>query len=1314
MRRLITALLMSSLVLVAAGCGSDDEEAPGENAQENATTNNDTQNNDDPQANDDPQTNDDPNSEEGPTLDLPSTFSLSAEVGQQVEDSVSVSNTGDAGLTVDFDVQDDWLELEPLELSLDAGETQDLTLRATCPDEEGQFDAEVAVATNDTGADGSTLTVSLTCEPGAFGSVEINLVGLPSGAAPTIALLDSDGESAYDIAGEGLIDEVDAGDYTVVPEAFDDDGAVYVAGEQSISVESGETTQVDVEYEVGYGAVEVSVDGLPGGVEHQLELVGDESYQVPQDGVIADVFPGSYTLEASDVEDGLATYVADDVADIMVTSDETTDVDVTYEVVTADLSVEIEGLPSGVDADVDVVGGELDETISATTSFNDILPGEYTIAANDVDDADASYRSSSQTVEIESGDELTVTVEYVEVPGTLEITIGGLDIEGLAEADANVTVSGANFDADITAAGTTTLNDVPPGSYDLIVADAVQGPATFVGDDVTAEVGSDATTSVTIEYEVVLGNLHVDATGLPDGLEMAADIEGPDFSESIDEPTNFSDLLPGDYTVDFSAQTTGDLIYDPDPSEADFTVESGTTTDAIADYSIRPGTLDINVNIPDSIEVNFSVDDGGISVHDFTANGPMLESVDLEPGNYEITTDGTMEDEWGNEFIFHGTDTVIAVESGGSHTRSVSTQTPTEVTTEDDDIDEYGSLRAVIDRVNPDSEITFADDIGEIALDEMITIDKPLSLLGNTDSEVVITESDESPARLFEISLTGDEDEDDEVLIQDLVFEDSRTAFRVNTTDADVTFFGTEFRDNQATSFGGAAIYVWSTEGTNVVIRDSHFHGNTTSDSSFERGGGALRVFTGSAANPVSVRVQDSTFDGNQSQHHGGAIWIDAVVELELEDVTLENNTAGANGGAVYSRGGSVNTERVVAVDNSAEDEGGAFWLHTGTIEESHFKDNVANLYGGAIFIYEEGARTNLRRSLFEGNRTTINNAGGGAVLVDGHALISNSTFSGNIAEEGIGGAVRVNGEGNVNIQYSTMIDNDSQFLGRAIGGYPGSNIRMRGNFVVDNGSTAMPDVGTTDDDNPIISQGYNVIGRVPEGLNTDLEDNFDYQDTDILNDPDGFSYQPLADNGGFTETYALDEGSDGYLDIGANECRRLDLFLNRMTDDQRGEPRPAGAHCSRGALEVDAHAERFVDVDLPDEFGSGSFEGAGGLTWEYSEARAVAPITPEGSSVVMESVGASISTTVPGGAKSLSFFYRKYGSSDELRQIRVLVDGSQVRATDTFGDFNGFVLGYSVLEVEDLDLDDDFELTIENSPPGGEGAVQIDNITWH
>jgi hypothetical protein len=149
-----------------------------------------------------------------------------------------------------------------------------------------------------------------------------------------------------------------------------------------------------------------------------------------------------------------------------------------------------------------------------------------------------------------------------------------------------------------------------------------------------------------------------------------------------------------------------------------------------------------------------------------------------------------------------------------------------------------------------------------------------------------------------------------------------------------LTVVGSTFLDNHTLNAGsdGGAIY---TAGSTVLVRGSHFEGNSSQDS-----GGAVR------------------FDDSPTQ---------------VTDCTFHANTAAANGG-------------------------GAIFIRSGTVlqvDASRFTQNVAD-YGGAATVWNDAGQATFRNCLFQGNG---GNSLAGALYSDDQLTVHSSTFEGNWPE---------------------------------------------------------------------------------------------------------------------------------------------------------------------------------------------------------------------------------------------------------------------------------------------------------------------------
>jgi hypothetical protein len=98
--------------------------------------------------------------------------------------------------------------------------------------------------------------------------------------------------------------------------------------------------------------------------------------------------------------------------------------------VTGSLQVTVTGLPAGTDAAVTVTGpGGYQAAVTATTTLDGLVPGQYTVSAGSVTSGSEAYTSTppSRTVAVAAGETAAVTVTYVAEPRpSLDLDIAGL------------------------------------------------------------------------------------------------------------------------------------------------------------------------------------------------------------------------------------------------------------------------------------------------------------------------------------------------------------------------------------------------------------------------------------------------------------------------------------------------------------------------------------------------------------------------------------------------------------------------------------------------------------------------------------------------------------------------------------------------------------------------------------------------------------------------------------------------------------------------------------------------------------------------
>lgn len=350
-------------------------------------------------------------------------------------------------------------------------------------------------------------------------------------------------------------------------------------------------------------------------------------------------------------------------------------------------------------------------------------------------------------------------------------------------------------------------------------------------------------------------------------------------------------------------------------------------------------------------------------------------------------------------------------------------------------------------------------------------------------------------------------------------------------------------------------------------------------DNSSESSGGAIMVNGG-----VNV-INNSLFQGNYSNGRGGAIFARDDEDLNPNTLTINNtdfisNVAeylgvgvyGGNGGAIqaYSEAGTVTVEMNDAnlIGNQAlgiglgEARGGAIYIDEYqpitstilfTINNTTIDGNHADEDGGAL--WNRGGYVTINNSTLSHNSAT-GVSGGIFTYSTSRVVLNNSTLSGNTAEFW-GAFYNAYTAGEMFLNNVTISSNSSP--GEEIRAWIGAPIHFRSS-IIDLNQTCAGD---------IVSHGYN-IGPAA-GCNFTATG-----DQDV--DPE---LEPLADNGGPTETHALpatslaiDEGNPAgcEADFDGDGVPEGIFFL-----DQRGEARvnipgvgnePPDNPCDVGAYE--------------------------------------------------------------------------------------------------------------------------------------------------
>ena len=259
---------------------------------------------------------------------------------------------------------------------------------------------------------------------------------------------------------------------------------------------------------------------------------------------------------------------------------------------------------------------------------------------------------------------------------------------------------------------------------------------------------------------------------------------------------------------------------------------------------------------------------------------------------------------------------------------------------------------------------------------------------------------------------------------------------------------------------------------------------------------------------------------------------VNSGITVILDSLIIENG-AGTTGAGIYNSG-TLEVNNSTFSGNSANDMGGGIYnLGTLEVNNSTFSGNSTAYYGGGI--YNLGTLT-VDNSTFSGNFSID----GGGIYNRGTLEVNNNTFSGNSADLGGG----IFNDGTLIVDNSTFSSNSASSSG---GGIYNSSFGLLGfkNTILANSLSGL--------------DCYNNSGSVDPGNTNNLVETQSGCGTPaITSDP---LLAPLADNGGATQTMALNIGSPA-IDAGDNAACE--------SSDQRGITRPQGILCDLGAYEFD------------------------------------------------------------------------------------------------------------------------------------------------
>ncbi|HYW31040.1 MAG TPA: hypothetical protein VE869_05980, partial [Gemmatimonas sp.] len=471
--------------------------------------------------------------------------------------------------------------------------------------------------------------------------VGVAVTGLPSGTDAAITLTSPLGASQEVIASQRVTGA--GGRWTVGTRAVRGSGFTYTPtpASDTSTVLAGDSIGFRVAYTVSTGAIAVMVSGLPAGSDAQFTVTGPNGFSQSHGGTstLTDLAPGTYTVTAPNVllsgalfKPAAATQQVTVSASLVAAP-----VTIAYAPSTATLVLDIDGAPGGATDYVRLTGpGGYQRAVSGSTAINGLVPGAYTITANDIVQPVATWRAATATSQATLvGDRTdTVAVRYALSTGSIALLVNGLP----GGTSAAVTVTGpAGFARVVT--GTATLLGLVPGTYTVTAANVAAGAESY-GPTGSAQsvqvVASLVATPAAITYRLRQASLHVRVNGAGGATAEMVRVTGPNgFDRSMSASTTFEAMVPGQYTIEAADITTPSVILRAGSPTTlrTLTLDSRDTVDV--QYAPITGLIVVNVTgLPASTNANLQVTGPNGYIAPATGNGTLVR---LVPGSYTLT-----------------------------------------------------------------------------------------------------------------------------------------------------------------------------------------------------------------------------------------------------------------------------------------------------------------------------------------------------------------------------------------------------------------------------------------------------------------------------------------------------------------------------------------------------------------------------------------------------------------------------------------------------------------------------------------------------
>lgn len=344
---------------------------------------------------------------------------------------------------------------------------------------------------------------------------------------------------------------------------------------------------------------------------------------------------------------------------------------------------------------------------------------------------------------------------------------------------------------------------------------------------------------------------------------------------------------------------------------------------------------------------------------------------------------------------------------------------------------------------------------------------------------------------------------------------------------------------NSAGGAGGALAFLTAWPSTVSMDTTQVQYNSATGD------GGGIYLARNSQLSDGSGATHPAAYapiSGNQAGGNGGGVSGGPGATVELERAAVSDNSAVGNGGGIFlGRGSRLAADLSEIFGNKAARDGGGVSLGKSSellLDAAYVRDNTATNGAG---LDTAGDSLAVNRSTLAGNKATA--SGGGARVSSANAQFINSTFSGNAAATG--GGVAFTAATKASFTHVTMAD-DQATVGAHLAAVPAARI------AIDRSAVVLPITGTS-----CAGIGGAFTGT-SGGFSVFRDRSCGVALSDLVTAADP-QLAPL--------------GVDLVVRVPAATSPlggRVPVANCTLDEDQRWQPRPQGANCDAGSVEIE------------------------------------------------------------------------------------------------------------------------------------------------